>query len=227
MSFSTDGQYWWDGEAWHPVAPDGRSYWNGYDWVGLEVAPGAMAEPATHARSVRAVLAGAVVLLAAAGLVVGAILPWATLSVGSASSTSSGTDGGDGWIFVGVAVVVALAARMPLGGRTGAGVAVWIVLLGLGAGALVGYEFHQADALLGSAHPGVSGSGVVAVTYGSGLLLLAGCAAAVLVGGLVVAIRLPRRTRVVEQPVPARASVPAYSGYAAFVDDPAHAGEPW
>jgi hypothetical protein len=42
---STDGQFWWDGSAWRPMAASGLYYWDGARWV---VIPSSVVELSRH-----------------------------------------------------------------------------------------------------------------------------------------------------------------------------------
>ena len=217
MTLSPDGRFWWDGIGWQPVSPDGQAYWNGLVWVPLRVAPRPPLSlvPPTPSR------AGIVLLIGALGLLLGAILPWVSISFGPSSSSGSGTDAGDGWWFIGGAAVVAILGYLVLAGRSAPGVAPAVVVLGLAGGALLGYEFHQAHRLMEVAH--TTGPApfamdqLIDIHYGAGLWVLAIAVAAVLAGGVMAWTERSQPLRIGVLPIPPPA--PAHATYAAFGPD--------
>lgn len=65
MSYSPDGRYWWDGQAWQPaISPDGRLRWTGTEWVPIQpaMARPTVLQPTAWTRPLQLASAGLVVL---------------------------------------------------------------------------------------------------------------------------------------------------------------------
>jgi hypothetical protein len=87
MTYSPDGRYWWDGQAWQPaISPDGRLRWTGTAWVPIQpvVAQQTVAQPSAWTRPLQLASAALIVV----ELIWGAIVLVAVLQ----TFTGSGLD---------------------------------------------------------------------------------------------------------------------------------------
>lgn len=140
-------------------------------------------------------------LLAAAGMVVGSFLPWATVTAPIIGTmTISGIDAGDGWIGVAAGVACLLGGLALLGHIPKASAMGLVSGSAVTAGALATYEYSQIAKSFGPARSvvnftgsflGIRGGDLVDMTYGVGLHLLAVSA----VGALALAGILLTRLR--------------------------------
>lgn len=126
-----------------------------------------------------------VAFCAAAALIAGSFLPWVKLTAPLVGTvTKSGMEGGDGvFTLIGGVVVAGLAfATFAAGAR--AYVRVALIVVGLGAGLLVGYEVGDISRRFAEVHNGEMGNMFV-TTYGAGIWLLGlGAVAAVVAGAI-------------------------------------------
>jgi hypothetical protein len=197
---SPDGQYWWDGTRWAPVAdappsnallsPDGTEWWDGTSW---HIVPSAFqltppqddlepAEAAFMLRRLRKSPGGLIAIGGALALTLGAFLPWLSFSgVFVGTVDASGFIIGESWFFIGFALVAVILGVSAISGETHLGVSVGLLVVG-GLSALgVVDEFVNMGGRIQTADQQAQGLGVA--SYGAGLYVLALASAAVIVGG--------------------------------------------
>ena len=115
-------------------------------------------------------------------MVIGALLPWATASVGTIATLSrSGVATGDGWSFIIAAVLGAAIGSFSIRGFTGLGRGVCLLAVGLVAEVLIGVEFTNVRNTVLSAGGAFFDMGTQEV--GAGIYVMAFGAAAIFLGG--------------------------------------------
>ena len=191
---------WWDGTAWtpHVMTLGLRSVDYGGDAAevveAVEAVDETAAEPAAEgevvvdprpARWPTAVWG--TVVSGAAFLVVGAVLPWAEASSGSASFSSMGIDGNGGATLAAALAVVVLLAI----GRRRKSAAALIILIAAVAGAIA---VHDALDISDKADELVRRAPTVSAGVGIGAWVTVAGAVIALVGGVMALVTAARRT---------------------------------
>ncbi|MGH9152618.1 MAG: hypothetical protein ACRD03_09520 [Acidimicrobiales bacterium] len=142
-------------------------------------------------------------ILAGAGMVLGAFLPWVKITAPFVGSmTTSGIDGGDGWVAVVAGLVVAFAGWSVFSGSVTSTARSLVLIGAVVAGGLALFEYADISSRFAEVRSdmdaegsvfGVSPSDLVDTAYGAGLHLITASAAAAFVLGL----RLPAARAVV------------------------------
>ncbi len=124
-------------------------------------------------------------IVGAAALAIGAVLPWISGSIGEFSTSRSGIDGGDGWFFVVGGALIALAAWQYEQRRA----VVFAVVVTIALALLWVFEFSDIRNRINEAEDAAAGLILVDVKVGAGMWVMAFGAAIAFFGSVIGLLR--------------------------------------